>query len=180
MGDDRCFPGEHSPETSRWIASFESAWDSGEPPDIAAFLSPVEPSVSVQVLLELVRVDLTHRWQLAACRESKGVSGAAPRDILRPISLDEYTARFPALATEDRRLCELILHEYRLRKTYDSAPDPHAYVLRYGQRFVDLAESLRSIDRQLDDETVDVGVEQPAHRSHPSWQLVTARRHVVQ
>ena len=162
MGDDRRFQGEHSPETTRWMASFESAWDSGEPPDIAQFLSPVEPSVSAQVLFEFVRVDLTHRWQLAARRESNGVPGAAPRDILQPLSLDEYTARFPTLAAEDRRLLELILHEYRLRKAYGSAPDPQAYVHRYGQRFEELAESLRSIDRQLDDETVDVSVEQPA------------------
>ena len=166
MGNDSRFPSEHSPDTTRWTASFESAWDSagwegGDPPDIVSFLRNVEPSLSTQVLFEFVQLDLTRRWQLAADRVSNGASGAAARDIPRLIPLDEYVTRFPALAAEDRRLLELILHEYRLRKVHGAVPDLQAYVRHYGRRFEELAELLRAIDHQLDDETVDVSVEQP-------------------
>ena len=163
MGDDRGLPDADTPDAIRSAVRFERAWESGEAPDIADYLGPAETPLSVQVLCQLVRIDLTHRWQVATGRAINGASGAASWDVQRPISLDEYAARFPALAAENHPFLDLILHEYRVRKMCGSAPDPQAYVRRYGQRFAELAESLRSIDRQRHDETVDGPAQQRAH-----------------
>jgi predicted Ser/Thr protein kinase len=159
MGDDRGPPDEQTPDSLGSMARFERAWESGESPDIAEFLGSAETPLSVPVLCQCVRSDLTHRWQLATDPAVTCASGATPSDA-QPMSLDEYVARFPALASENDRFLELILHEYRVRRMYGSAPDVQTYVRRYGQRFEHLAESLRSIDRQVDDATVEGTVPQ--------------------
>ncbi|WP_107656707.1 serine/threonine-protein kinase [Nocardia suismassiliense] len=66
---------------TRLVAEFDSAWeDADEPPDLAAHL-PAESGLRRSALIELIKVDLQHRW----------------RETRTGKRLAEYRAQFPEL-----------------------------------------------------------------------------------
>lgn len=73
---------------------FEAAWRSGSPPDLADFLEGASDEPRRQLLVELVKIDLEHRWRLGDHR-----------------SLEAYRSQFPELGP-DKNL-DLFLEELR-------------------------------------------------------------------
>ncbi|WP_378729660.1 serine/threonine-protein kinase [Nocardia brasiliensis] len=83
---------------TRLVAGFDSAWeDADEPPDLAAHL-PAEGGLRRSALIELIKVDLQHRWRearnakrLAEYREQFPELDAAP--LPPDLIYEEITAR---------------------------------------------------------------------------------------
>src|SRR5262249_20677351 len=83
------------------LEQFDQAWLSGAPPRIERLVPPANAPIPRQQLLEeLVKIELDHRWRLAV-RVSTGATGA-PAGALGPAlpkgpRVEEYIARFPEL-----------------------------------------------------------------------------------
>jgi hypothetical protein len=95
------------------LRRFEHAWQQGEQPDLAAFLTPGQ-AWSAALLLELVHVDLEYRLRAG-----------------EPILVEGYLERFPALAEDAAGLVELIAAEFALRNRHQAQVLPDEYLLRF-------------------------------------------------
>jgi serine/threonine protein kinase len=108
---------------SECVEGFINAWEStGEPPDIAPFVAPIDAGVRRMALIELVKVDLEYRWQ----------RGCAHRRV------EEYLAQFPEMASEGLPL-DLVYEEFHLRKRAGE----DAQIDEYLRRFPEHADELR-------------------------------------
>ncbi|GAA5051898.1 serine/threonine-protein kinase [Nocardia callitridis] len=103
---------------TRLVADFDTAWAKGEPPDLAAHL-PVDAPLRRSALIELIKVDLHHRW----------------RDSDDGKRLADYRAQFPELDHADLPP-DLIYEEITAR-------------VRAGDRSVDIAEYEQEFSPQL-------------------------------
>jgi WD40 repeat protein len=144
---------------------FERAWRSGEPPDIEEFLPAQtderssENSAYRRALVELVMVDLWHRWRTAAqgMRADNGNGGAStfewgPGSALPQWpTLDDYLARFPALGAATLLPPQLVREEYRVRKLAGQSIDQAEYLRRFaGANVGELRQLLEGVDRELE------------------------------
>ncbi len=106
------------------IERFEEEWQTGEP-DITAHLSAHDTAGRTQLLGELVKVDLEHRW----------VRG-------QTVPVEEYLRRFPELADNGLPSTDLILEELRVRTSCGSAPTASELELRFPGRSEELLRLL--------------------------------------
>ena len=81
------------------IERFEDAWESGENPQIEAFL-PAPGPTWFPVLIELVHVDLERRLRAR-----------------QPVRIEVYLTRFPAIAANSTARDELLFAEIRIRRS---------------------------------------------------------------
>ncbi|MFI9402617.1 serine/threonine-protein kinase [Nocardia sp. NPDC052316] len=111
---------------TRLVAEFDSAWeDADEPPDLAAHL-PAETGLRRSALIELIKVDLQHRW-----RETRTVKRLA-----------EYRAQFPELDNAPLPP-DLIYEEITARsRGGDSALDLTEYEQDFAAQMAQLATQL--------------------------------------
>src|SRR5438309_2279174 len=100
-------------DTEDVIRRFEIAWQGPSPPDIGAYLTPGAPGCG-RLLVELVHVDLEYRLR----------AGEAAR-------VEDYLARYPALANDPALILGLVAAEYGWR----SRRDPDLTVADFVQRF---------------------------------------------
>src|SRR5436305_14362454 len=84
------------------IRRFEVAWQGPVPPEIGAFLTPGAAGFG-RLLIELVHVDLEYRLR----------AGTAAR-------VEDYLARFPALADDRDVMLGLLAAEYEWRRRRES------------------------------------------------------------
>jgi eukaryotic-like serine/threonine-protein kinase len=105
---DRLTPEQRALVAER-VQAFEAARKKGERPSIARYL-PADPSVKTAALIELVHLDLKHRF-----------------DAGEPRPLAWYRVEFPALAEAQPQLSELVAVERELRRRFQAtvtrAPD---------------------------------------------------------
>ena len=104
------------------IRRFEDAWRGGRP-DLAAFL-PADTPPPTDLVLELVHVDLEFRFR----------SGDDAR-------VEDYLARFPALAT-DSLLLDLIRAEFALRGRHRPPADADDFCRRFPDHAADIGSLL--------------------------------------
>jgi WD40 repeat protein/predicted Ser/Thr protein kinase len=135
------------------IERFEGAWQSGEPPDLAAFLagSASTGSSARALLVTLIGVDLEYRWK--AWSESGGAV-AGP-------SLETYAARHPALGPSESWPDELIVAEYEARRRWGDRPDPREFAARFPGRGDRLMPLLEAIDKRVDSDVPEDRPELP-------------------
>jgi len=140
---------------------FEAAWRSGHQPRIEDYLVQSRPKEDAdtarRLLLELVMIDLEHRWRANAGRSDPtlatqdGTPGDdASSDALpdRPV-LEDYARRFPALGALEELPLEVVGFEYRARHLWGDQPDHAAYLNRFGTRESEIAECLSDVDEEL-------------------------------
>ncbi len=113
------------------IASFEDQFLSGQNPDIVDFITPNEAEIS-PLFGELLHTDLELRLR----------SGENAR-------VEDYTARFPKIASLTELIEELLKTEYKVRSKFE----PGLRIEEYAQRFPELYQSLPT-DSLLGDSTV--------------------------
>jgi tRNA A-37 threonylcarbamoyl transferase component Bud32 len=142
---------------------FESAWDASERPGIQAFLSRLGAADEAGVrrlLVELIKIDLYHRWRiatqtahevpLAATLPGEPEHGQAPGDSLpQPPRLEDYAAAFPILPPAESCPVDLIAAEYRARARWHQRPEHEEYRVRFGPRWAELSARLDELDREL-------------------------------
>ena len=104
-------------ELDRFVEKCESAWReaaSADAVDVAALLPPIEHPGYATIAVELLRVDLDHRF-------SRGVNPG----------LSSYVSRFPQALSDPERLSELAYEEYRLRVQSGESVEPTEYAREF-------------------------------------------------
>jgi len=140
---------------------FDAAWRAGEEPQIEDYvgqaLAAKHSEASQQLLLELVMVDLEHRWRRAsetANRESPAtidrMQDLTPQPMRKagPL-LEDYVQRFPALGSSDSFPEEAIAFEYRVRHLWGDKPSRQSFESRFPRHTPALLERLAKIDGEL-------------------------------
>ncbi|MGW4089953.1 serine/threonine-protein kinase [Nocardia sp. NPDC004750] len=152
--------GDVSRAESEAVAAFTAEWESTRrPPAIAEYL-PDASTLRREALLELIRVDLRHRWLLG---RGKG-AGTAPETAAR-MRLTDYCAEFPELASDDIP-AGLVYEEFVIRRQSGERVDPRECLREYPRQ----AEQLREL---LNADEID----QSTRRATPEDSVLTAVAH---
>ena len=116
-----------------FLDAFERAWQAGKAPSIRGFLAKCQndgqEASPNESLLELVIVDLWHRWRRASSTAETAASGSAssvagPQKTIdsfpaRPL-LEDYVKAFPELGPSNQLPLDAIVEEYRARLQWSS------------------------------------------------------------
>jgi Protein kinase domain len=141
----RFHPAGGPDDLDRLVDRFESAWQSGAPPDIEEFLQAGR-AVARPLLHELVKIDLEYRWRRpnhgAAGQNTEGPSPARPR-------LEFYVKRIPRLGPLQQLPVDLIGEEYRVRQCWGDRPAHAEYAARFPGRGAALRTALERVDAEL-------------------------------
>ncbi|MFI6870654.1 serine/threonine-protein kinase [Nocardia sp. NPDC050406] len=120
------------------VAAFAAAWDAAAaPPEIADFL-PDASTLRRGALIELIRVDMRHRW----LRRSGAAAERAQRLRKR---LTEYCSEFPELTAHDLP-AGLVYEEFVIRRHSGERVDPRGYLREYPHQAAELREMLNADD----------------------------------
>lgn len=126
--DADTLPIDEPPAFWEIIQRFEDAWQRGERPAIDAYLPAADVSVDRCVLLtRLVHVDLERRLQDDAS-----------------VRVESYIERYPELASDARRLLDLIAAEYELRRSHAANVKPEEYLQRFPRLSRELSSRLKA------------------------------------
>jgi serine/threonine protein kinase len=119
---------------------FASAWESpGRPPEIADYL-PDAQTLRLGALIELIRVDLRHRWlRTPSARWTTGQSV----DVTAPKRLHDYCAEFPELAPESIP-AGLVYEELVIRRHSGDRVDPRDCLREYPEQAAQLRELINA------------------------------------
>jgi serine/threonine-protein kinase len=160
---------------------FEEAWQEGVPPALGQFIPSDLASeggdgadTRRRLLIELVKIDLNHRWRRAArtnVRKTRPirrlrvtmlqlpwpvigrapvVTGSPPTAALPACpSLANYATCFPELGPVERLPADLIAEEYWARTRAGEVVDRQAYLTRYGPRAAELEPVLAELEPEL-------------------------------
>jgi serine/threonine protein kinase len=101
-----------------------------QPPSLSAYLPAEPPALRRLTLIELVKVDLSHRWPHPELR--------------RPI--EWYLKEFPDLAPDGSVPCDLIFEEFFIRKRAGEAVDSSEYLRRFPRQAEELGRLLKLDD----------------------------------
>ncbi|MET9029883.1 serine/threonine-protein kinase [Nocardia sp. NPDC004168] len=152
--------GDLSRAESDAVAAFTAEWESTRRPPVIAEYLPDASTLRREALLELIRVDLRHRWLL---RRGKG-AGTAPEPAAR-MRLTDYCAEFPELASDDIP-AGLVYEEFVIRRQSGERVDPRECLREYPRQ----AEQLREL---LNADEID----QSTRRATPEDSVLTAVAH---
>ncbi|WP_068280297.1 serine/threonine-protein kinase [Aldersonia kunmingensis] len=120
------------------VASFARAWaDADTPPDLHEFLPP-GPGAT-EALIDLIRVDLQHRWLQAGTRKR----------------LADYCAEFSDLEPSTLP-ADLVYEEFVIRRHSGERIDPDAYLREYPAQATELAKLLNVEEPDPSTRRVDV------------------------
>ncbi len=118
------------------VAAFAAAWESGaRPPEIADYL-PDADALRLHALIELIRIDLRHRW----LRPNAERAAAPARKRLR-----EYCSEFPELAAGSIP-AGLVYEEFVIRRHSGERVDPRECLREYPDQSTQLRELLNADD----------------------------------
>src|SRR5579871_1733466 len=126
------------------IKDFEEAWQRGQMPEIAAYLSSLRAAASDRdlcraLLVELIAIDLEYRWRASVAEIETG----------SPRQLEDYLRLFPELGRIDQTPLELIGEEYRVRQRWGDRMSLESYVRRFSGHSGEIRKLLSRIDREL-------------------------------
>ena len=168
-----------SPAAEEILDQFENAWQMGGNPDLADFLGKARgfsfDADSLRSLaLDLMMVDLWHRWRRAAKGkatvaappgEEEGPQHKASEDVFpEQPRLEDYLRVYPELGTLDELPLCAIGEEYKARHRWGDRPDHVEYLERFKAFDSALEQALTAIDRLLAGDTVDVAGHTPRKR----------------
>ena len=119
---------------------FEQEWRSGAVPSIEQFLGALAVSTRRKLVVELVKIDLGHRWRNAR--------PGAPQAWDRP-RLEDYSQRHSDLGPPERLPVDLIGEEYWVRQRWGDRPAHAEYLQRFPQTVTQLRDVLSRLDRTL-------------------------------
>jgi len=130
-------------EFSIRIDRFDAAWQSEPAPAIDDFLdSAIDDTQSRRsLLLELVQIDLEHRWK---CASTKGYHSR--QTIPTGPLLEDYVSAHAELTSLEDIPLTVVLQEYRVRRKWGDRPSHEEYSKRFPHFQSGLADSLGSID----------------------------------
>ncbi|MGK8521687.1 serine/threonine-protein kinase [Nocardia asteroides] len=132
----RAREGDLSRAESDAVSAFSAAWETtGHPPSIAEYL-PDAATLRRAALLELIRVDLRHRW----LRHPRGDAAAEPTARLR---LADYCAEFPELGPGEFPV-SLVYEEFVIRRQSGERVDPRDCLREYPRQAEELRELLNA------------------------------------
>ncbi|RDI66053.1 serine/threonine-protein kinase [Nocardia pseudobrasiliensis] len=118
------------------VAAFAAAWESGaRPPEIADYL-PDADALRLHALIELIRIDLRHRW----LRPNADHATSPARKRLR-----EYCSEFPELASGSIP-AGLVYEEFVIRRHSGERVDPRECLREYPDQSTQLRELLNADD----------------------------------
>jgi tRNA A-37 threonylcarbamoyl transferase component Bud32 len=148
-----------APNEEASIDAFERAWQEGQTPQIRHFLSPTpsgsgDASLPAPALLELVLVDLWHRWRRASRSAGPAALGAAPSAAAakdragdlpsRPL-LEDYVRALPELGSLRELPLDAVVEEYRARLRWGSGGTDAEYVARFPAYAAELPARLATV-----------------------------------
>src|SRR5262249_24219654 len=116
-----------------------------------------------KLLIELVRVDLDHRWRRAAQNPKPGLE--EPSNLLplpRRPKLEDYLKRLPELGTLEQLPAELIGEEYCVRHCGGDRPKQEEYFQRFPRLAALLKSVLSEVDAELSHEVPKAAAVRPA------------------
>ncbi len=155
-------------DAEKTLDRFEAAWQRGEPPEIAEYVSfaavwSTEPDARRNLAVELVMIDLWYRWRQASRGRVAMVAQAAAgregepttSDLLpdRP-RLEDYVRAYPELGSLEDLPPVVIAEEYRARRQWGDRPTHADYLARFSHQASRLEELLSAIDGELAEDTV--------------------------
>lgn len=105
-----------------WLTEFDQSWEDGLLARLVRLLPPRESPLRYPALLELVKIDLKHRWQ----RNQQWTS-------------ESYIISYPELGSADEVPLDLVVHEFQVRRQ-TGAP---AIIADFLRRFPRQAELLK-------------------------------------
>ena len=108
------------------IDAFESAWRSGDSPEIRSFIDKVPLKIRASLLDELIRVDLEYRWKNGSLAATNGRPRTFPR-----YKIEDYAASHLELGDPSKPPLDLIVEEFRVRQRWGDHPD----IAEFAQRF---------------------------------------------
>lgn len=121
------------PSTMLWerlsahLERFIDGWESGTPPEIADFLPAEPPGLRKLALVELVKLDMEHRWD----RGERAL-------------LERYIEAFPELAQNGQVPSDLIHEEQHIRKQQEDPIEPGEYERRFPAQAHELPKLLEA------------------------------------
>ncbi|WP_107653820.1 serine/threonine-protein kinase [Nocardia suismassiliense] len=131
------------------VAAFAAAWEdaadtaAARPPEIAEYL-PDAQTLRTEALLELIRVDLRHRWLRRSVQDTARPEQAGPQTRKR---LAEYCAEFPELEPGSIP-AGLVYEEFVIRRHSGERVDPRECLREYPHQ----ASALRAMLNADDDD----------------------------
>jgi serine/threonine-protein kinase len=160
---------------------FEEAWQGAVPPALEQFVpsdpAPDDPDGADfrrRLLIELVKIDLNHRWRRAARTNPRktrpirrlGVTmlqlpmPVGTHAVMTPVSsppvalparpsLDDYAGCFPDLGPVEGLPADLIAEEYWARTRAGEVVERQAYLGRFGARATELGSVLAELEPEL-------------------------------
>jgi len=135
------------------LARFESAWEDGTEPEISDFLfqDPIDDqAVRHQLLLELVKIDLSSRWQnmIPKGGDVPSSSGVDEQTVQLP-RVERYVVEWPELGPMDSVDVDLIVHEYRTRQRFGDRPHVAEFETRFPSHGQPLTVSLGEAETEF-------------------------------
>lgn len=126
------------------LDAFAEAWKSDTPPDLETYLPELGNSQWLPTLVELIKIDLKHRWG----------------DARNGRILEEYVRQFPELAADGHLPLDLIYEEFHVRRQSGEDVKPEDYAARFpGQ-----AEGLTTLLRLESPESTTSALHQTVRR----------------
>ena len=142
---------QYDPQLSVILDRFDSAWLSETVPEIADFLpeeGDFSESARKSVLIELVIIDLEHRWRSNVASDAETLSPDTTQAGAQP-TLEDYVARYPELGPVDSLPIGPICWEYRIRQQWGDRPDHSSFFHRFQAQADELLPALAKVDREL-------------------------------
>lgn len=127
----------------------ESAWTSGEIPDLTPFFHGATPR-HLQFFRDLIELDLEYRWKRyhAAAQQS----GADERGFPLFPQVEDYAALLPQEQRPAILTPSSVAAEYRARTQWGDRPEKAGILARFPQSRDDVESALQRIDAELRDE----------------------------
>ena len=136
------------------VERFDAAWSQGERPDIASFVPNTASPSDTTVLLDLVLVDLQHRW--SGFKDQAETLPPGQHQLPTLPLLEDYAKQFSALGPIATIPLSAICKEYTVRRMRGDRPDHGEYFRRFPAQADELRAALEKIDEDwLDESTID-------------------------
>ncbi|MGH7137427.1 MAG: hypothetical protein ACREHD_16915, partial [Pirellulales bacterium] len=116
---------------ARQVQLFTAAWKTASPPSPADFLAEAAPGERRLLLLELIKVDLRHRWRQSELRRT----------------VEDYLRDYPELVASGHLPYDLVGEEYQLRRQSGEAVCLEEYERRFPSHAAPLRRLLDDADR---------------------------------
>jgi len=138
-------------ELTAILERFEAAWLAGSRPDLASFLPGSEKAQGTwrrQLLCELVKIDLAHRWRKTSSADAQTEPPRTPAALPECPLLEDYLRMFPELGPTEELAVDLIAEEFRIRRRRGFRPEVAEYLARFPAQALSLSRCLPQLESE--------------------------------